>query len=389
LKTESLQFMLFKLIYKEIVHRKLNAILSLFAVTIAVAFFVSFFTANEASKRETIRLTRDMGFNLRIVPGETDMNKFWTEGYSDLTMPEDYINRFWEFKDFSFAHLTATLHKKIVWNNKEVVLTGIAPEIEPSGKKKTAMIFSIEPATVYVGYELAKDLQIRQEDSINIFNRYFKVDKTLSETGSIDDIRIYGALSEFQDLIGFKGEINEIMALNCLCVSPDENDPLETLREQLDKVLPEAKVIMNTTIANARERQRHMIEEYFAVITIFVIIVIVIWIGVLAMMNARERQQEIGILRAIGHSGRKIAGLFIGKALIIGIVSAVLGYVIGTILALKFGPGIFKITAGSIKPIYSILIWSIIAAPVFSAIAAFLPTMVAILKDPAITLRKE
>ncbi|MQY80296.1 MAG: hypothetical protein GH151_14095 [Bacteroidetes bacterium] len=89
--------MFLKLIYKEIIHRKLNFVLALLAVTIAVAFFVSFFTANEASKRETIRLTRDMGFNLRIIPGETDMNKFWTEGYSDLTMPEDYINRFWEF----------------------------------------------------------------------------------------------------------------------------------------------------------------------------------------------------------------------------------------------------------------------------------------------------
>ncbi|MQY80297.1 MAG: FtsX-like permease family protein [Bacteroidetes bacterium] len=293
------------------------------------------------------------------------------------------------YKDFSFAHLTATLHKKIVWNNREVVLTGIAPEIEPSEKKKTAMIFSIEPGTVYVGYELAKDMQIRQEDSINIFNRYFKVKKTLSETGSIDDIRIYGVLSEFQDLIGFKGKINEIMALNCLCVSPDENDPLEILREQLDQVLPESKVIMNTTIANAREKQRHMLEKYFALVTTFVIFVIAVWIATLAMMNARERQKEIGILRAIGHNGRKIASLFIGKALIIGIVSAVLGFATGTILALEFGPGIFKITAGSIKPIYSILIWSIIAAPVFSAIATFLPTLVAILKDPAITLRKE
>ncbi|MCK4466270.1 MAG: FtsX-like permease family protein [Bacteroidales bacterium] len=381
--------MLIKLIYKEIIHRKLNFVLALLAVTFAVAFFVSFFTANEASNRETIRLTRDMGFNLRIIPKETDMNKFWTEGYSEFFMPEEYVNQFWGFKDFSFAHLTATLHKKIIWHNKEVVLTGIAPEIEPSGKKKTAMIFSIEPGTVYVGYELAKDLQICQEDSIEIYERSFTVEKTLSETGSIDDIRIYGALSEFQDLIGLNGKINEIMALNCLCVSPGEKEPLEILREQLDQVLPEAKVIMNTTIANAREKQRHMLEKYFALVTTFVIFVIAVWIGALAMMNVRERQKEIGILRAIGHNGRKIAGLFIGKAMIIGIVSAVLGYAIGTILALKFGHGIFKITAGSIKPIYSILIWSIIAAPVFSAIAAFLPTMVAILKDPAITLRKE
>jgi len=380
--------MLFKLIYKEILHRKLNFVLALLAVTFAVAFFVSFFTANEASNRETIRLTRDMGFNLRIIPKETDMNKFWINGYSDFLMPEEYINQFWKFKDFSFAHLTASLHKKIVYRNKEVVLTGIAPEIDPSGKEKSAMIFSIEPGTVYVGYELAKDLQIHQEDTIEIYERSFTVAKNLSETGSIDDIRIYGALSEFQDLIGLNGKINEIMALNCLCVSPDEKEPLEILREQLYQVLPEAKVIMNTTIANARERQRHMLEKYFALITTFVIFVFAVWIGALSMINARERQQEIGILRAIGHNGRKIAALFIGKAMIIGIVSAVIGYLIGTILAIKFGPWVFKITADSIKPIYSILIWSIIAAPVFSAIATFLPTMVAILKDPAITLRK-
>ena len=77
-----------KLIYKEIIHRKSNFILSLLAVTCAVTFFVAFFTANEASKRETIRLTRDMGFNLRIIPKETDMNSFWIQGYSDLFMPE-------------------------------------------------------------------------------------------------------------------------------------------------------------------------------------------------------------------------------------------------------------------------------------------------------------
>ena len=381
--------MFIKLIYKEILHRKLNFTLATLAVTFAVAFFVSFFTSSEASNRETIRLTRDMGFNLRIIPRGTDMNKFWTNGYSELFMPEEYIDQFWEFKDFSFAHLTASLHKKIVWNNKEVLLTGIAPEIEPSGKKKTAMIFSIDPGTVYVGYELAKEMQIQQEDTIMINGSFFTVAKTLSESGSVDDIRIYGALPEFQELVGLDGRINEIMALNCLCISPDETDPLEILRCQLDQVLPEAEVIMNTSIANARERQRHMLEKYFSMITILVIFIIAIWIGTLAMINARGRKQEIGILQAIGHKWRNIAFLFIGRAVIIGIISAILGYFIGTLLALKFGPTVFMITAESIKPIYSILFWSIIAAPVFSAIATFIPTIYAILQDPAITLREE
>jgi len=330
-----------------------------------------------------------MGFNLRIIPRGTDMNKFWTNGYSELFMPEEYIDQFWEFKDFSFAHLTASLHKKIVWNNKEVLLTGIAPEIEPSGKKKTAMIFSIDPGTVYLGYELAKEMQIQREDTIMINGSFFTVAKTLSESGSVDDIRIYGALPEFQELVGLDGRINEIMALNCLCISPDETDPLEILRFQLDQVLPEAEVIMNTSIANARERQRHMLEKYFSMITILVIFIIAIWIGTLAMINARGRKQEIGILQAIGHKWRNIAFLFIGRAVIIGTISAILGYFIGTLLALKFGPTVFMITAESIKPIYSIFFWSLIAAPVFSAIATFIPTIYAVLQDPAITLRED
>ena len=85
---------IFYLIFKEIIHRKLNFLLSVLATITAVALFVSFFTTGEASKRETTRLMRDMGFNLRIIPKETDMGMFWTNGFSEHTMPEEYINQF-------------------------------------------------------------------------------------------------------------------------------------------------------------------------------------------------------------------------------------------------------------------------------------------------------
>jgi len=380
--------MLLKLIFKEAMHRKLNFVLSLLAVTCAVAFFVAFFTANQASKRETIRLTRDMGFNLRIIPKETDMNEFWTQGYSGFFMPVEYIDVFWDFKNFSFAHLTATLHKKINWQGKEVILTGIAPEIEPSGKTKTSMIFTVDPGTVYVGYELAECFKIHRNDTIRIKGEPFIVVKTLSETGSNDDIRIYGLLSEFQELLGLQGKINEIMALNCLCVSPDEEDPLVIIREQLQQVLPAGKVIMNTTIATARERQRHMLEKYFSRITVLLIVVIAIWIASLTMINVKDRQQETGILRAIGHSTLNVAGLFIGRALFIGIVSAILGYLAGTFLALEYGPDIFKITSGTIKAIPALFLYALVAAPVFSVLSAVLPVMFAVLQNPAYTVRK-
>jgi len=377
--------MILHLIIKEIKFRKLNFILGLLAIAFAVAFFVFFFTSNEASKRETTRLTRDMGFNLRIIPKETDMNKFWTSGYSEYTMPEDYAERFRKFKDFSFAHITATLQKKIIWDNKEIILTGIAPEIDPAGR--AAMAFIIKPGQVYIGCELARESGVQQAGMIDILGKKFTIVKILSETGSTDDIRAYGALSEFQEVLNMKGQINEIMALNCLCLSPDEGDPLIILRDQLDQVLPEAKVVMNTTIANAREKQRQMLEKYFAVISVCVVVLIAIWVAVLAMINTKEREQEIGILHAMGHSSGKILGIFLGKALIIGFVSAIIGHMLGSFLAVKFGSVIFKITAGSIKPLYSLLIWSIIVAPAFSALSSFIPAIIAVMKDPVLTIK--
>jgi putative ABC transport system permease protein len=381
--------MIFKLILKEILHRKFNFFLSLLAIISAVTFFVSFFTTSQASKRETIRLTRDMGFNLRIIPKETNMDRFWILGFSEHTMPEKYVNRFMAHKDFSYAHLTATLQKPIIWNNKQAILIGIAPELEPSGKKKSFMSFKIESGSAYIGYELVKSLNLQEEQEIDILGKSFRIEKCLNETGSNDDISIYAQLPDVQEILNMKGQINEIKALNCLCLTDDNQDPIDILREQLAIVLPNANVIQNKTIANARESQRMMMDKYFALIMPFVVIVFAIWIGALAMTNVQDRKQEIGVLRALGYGSTKIAILFLGKAIVIGLIGAALGFYIGNMLAQSYGPGIFKVTAKMIRPLYDLLIWSLVAAPLFAALAAFIPTMIAVTQDPALTLREE
>ena len=375
------------LIIKEISSRKMNFLLGMIAIITTVALFVSFFTSSEASNRETIRLTRDMGFNLRIIPKETNMDKFWLTGYSNLTMPENYILRFNEFKDFSYAHLTATLHSKVTWRNMDIILTGISPEIEPSGKPKSPMIFSIQPGTVYLGYEIAKALNLKKGDKIDLFGKNYSIEKTLTENGSDEDIRIFAPLTEVQDILNMKGEINEIKALDCLCLIEDHAEALKLLRDQLIQVLPEGKVILNQTIGIARERQRHMFEKYFALLIPVLIFVSAVWIGTLAYLNVKERKQEIGVLRALGYGTTQIAYLFLGRAIALGVIGAILGFILGTVFSLIYGPNIFIVTAKSIEPIYNLLIWSILAAPLFAAVSSFLPTIIAISTDPAIILR--
>jgi len=109
---------IFALMWKEIWHRKINFGLSLAAVSVAVAFIVAFLTTAEASKRETIRLMRDMGYNLRVIAKDTDMDRFYAAGYSGKTMPEEFAYRLAQQKGLLYAHILATLQQTITWRGR-------------------------------------------------------------------------------------------------------------------------------------------------------------------------------------------------------------------------------------------------------------------------------
>jgi ABC-type lipoprotein release transport system permease subunit len=375
---------------REIRYRKTNFTLGLTAILLATALFVAFFSAGEASQRETTRLMRDMGFNLRIIPRETDMERFWITGFSQLSMPEHYVQDLADHPGISYNHLTATLQKTITWEDHEVILTGMAPEVIPPGKTSSLMTFSIEPGTVYVGFEPAGNLGLSPGDIIEIENLPFTVAQCLPETGSRDDIRIYGLLRDVQNILDLPGRINEIRALQCMC-GGDYNhmDSLDQLRAQLKDVLPGAKVMLMQSIATARQEQRIMVERYFSYVFPLLLFAVMAWIGILAFLNVRERRHEIGIMRAIGHGSGKIALLFLGKAAVMGFSGAAVGFLLGTALSVKFGPQVFKITASSIRPQMELLIWSLLGSPLVCAAAVIIPTMLGVYQDPAVTLKEE
>lgn len=378
-----------QLIFRELWHRKTNFLMSLLAIVSAVALFVCFFTSGISSNRETIRLMRDLGYNLRIIPKATDMEQFYLQGFSNLTMPEENATIFGAQQGLSYAHLLATLHQRINWRGKEIILTGLASkEVAPPDKKVPMMFYSIEPGQAILGYEIARSLGIEKHDRIDINGVSLTVTDCLNEQGTNEDIRIYANLKDVQQASGMEGLINEIQALDCMCVVEGQ-DPLEILRAELTNILPDTQVIRAKTIAETRWAQRTMQERYFMYLTPFVLAVCAVWIGSLALLNTRERRQEIGIMRALGYGSGKIAMLFIGKAIAIGLLGAFVGYALGTVLAVRIGPTIFKVTAQAIKPMYDLLLYSLILAPVFSALSCFIPAMVAVTQDPAETLREE
>lgn len=405
-----------KLLLAEIRYRKLNFVLSLSAVTVAVMLFVAGPALvegyGEQSEHElaqledqTRKLMRDMGFNLMIVHSDTDMTDFWAEDFAAKDMPQEYVDRLARDSRLTLVtHLVATLQEKIEWQNRKVLLVGYMPEVpqphKPAtafakrwGQKKTPMGYDIAQGTVVLGYELG--VGKKPGDPIDVLGKRFQIEKVLAEKGSKEDITLAMHLTDAQKLLGKPGRINQILALGCQCAGAR----LPKVRKQLADVLPDTRITEFRTIALARAEQREAVkqsrqkvqgtlETLAAVMTPVVVLASAVWVGLLALANIRQRRTEIGLLRALGKRSSTIAALFLGKAVLLGFLGAAVGIVLGVWIAQLLGVKALGVASDYFSVQYGVILAALVGAPLLSALASYLPTLSALVQDPAVVLRE-
>lgn len=378
------------LILRELRHHRFNAALSLLGLVGAVALLVVIRLLTTAAERETRRVVRDLGFNLRIIPRDTDPELFFATGHSDKTLPADAVQRLANGAQafVSFNHLTASLERRILIGDREAILTGLGPAVVGGADKKQPMGFNIALGKAYVGHLLARRLGAKPGAPLPVQGRLLTVEKVLVESGTDDDIRLFTSLADAQAILDLPGRISEIKAIDCLCLTADQ-DPLTQLRAALGKLLPEAQVLQMRTMADARAKQRQTAERYSQFAVPLVLGIGAAWVGILAALNVRERRAELGLWRALGYGSGRIAVLFLGRAALLGIGGAALGYVVGNAIGLHYGPRLYPVTAGGFASEPALLGWSLLITPAFAALAAFLPAMIAVSQDPAVTLRAD
>ena len=371
-------------------YSRLNSALVLLALTGAVALLTAVSLLTAAAERETRRVVRDLGFNLRILPKETDPERFFLEGYSENTLPADAVNRLAAGAGtfITFNHLTPVLERRTRIAGHECLLTGLGDTVVGPGEKKQPMGFRIAPGTAHVGSILAERLGAKPGAVLEIGGLSLRVERVLVEAGTEEDVRLYTALPDAQAALGLPGRISEIKAIDCLCLTADQ-DPLPKIREALSRVLPEARVIQMRTLADARAKQRQSSERVSAFAVPTTLLVAAVWILVLAVLNVRQRRVEIGLWRALGTSSARIAALFLGKAVLLGFLGGLFGWGVGTAVGLYWGPSLFPVTAASLKMDASLLLPALGLTPLFAAVATFLPAMMAVAQDPAETLRAD
>jgi putative ABC transport system permease protein len=396
-----------KLLLAEIRYRKLSFLLGLLAVVAAATLFVAGPVLIDGYARETdVILARDedatrklmigLGFNLMIVHEQVNLADFWAEDFAAHDMPAEYVTRLAAAKELEHVrHLVATLQKKIEWSGRKVLLVGYLKETpQKYFKDKQPMGYDIKPGEVYLGYELWKGSGLKQGDKIEVLGRQFTVARPQSEKGGKQDIEIAMNLADAQQVLNVPGRVTQILALSCHC----EGERLATIRGELAAVLPDTKVIEYETVATVRAEKREQdaqarrqvqrtLEDLAAVTTPLVVLVCGVWVGLLALANVHDRRAEIGLFRALGKGSIYIAALFLGRAMLLGLLGGGLGYLLGRGVAQKIGAWQYGVDAQFFTPAHDVLWWTLLGAPLVCAVASYLPTLRAVMQDPAVVLR--
>jgi hypothetical protein len=419
-----------RLVVREILFRKLGFLLSVLAVAAAVGCLVNQIFLLEEHDRRTERLlaakeqetkqvmaklademriiTKNLGFNVYILPKDLNLRDFHTRDYFDSYMPEEYVTRLSKSRAVTINHLMPILQQRVVWPEQKdlpIILVGTRGEVPIQYQdKKKPIQDAVTPGKIVLGHWPGEGY--KRGDKVVLRGRAFTVAAVHAPRGNDDDKTVWINLKEAQEMAGKAGLINGMLALGCNCTS----ERLSVIRDEITAILPDTQVEEFASIAKARAEARTKVgeeadaalarerahqaalrqdrEAFAAALVPAVLVAACFCLGQLALSNVRQRRGEIGLLRALGLQSGQLMVLFLTRALAVGLLGGVLGCVAGTISLALIGAESDEVRAtlaGQMPLLLSILL----AAPAVSLLACWLPTLIAVRQDPAVILQQE
>ena len=384
-----------KLVIKELIYRRLSSLVILFTVIVASTVSIAIFTLSKASENETRKIMREQGLNLYIFPKGTNLIDFYSVNNTQ-TFPEAYVDVLAESKTFdAVRHLTGILQVKMQeWKDAngsvhQIILFGYKDEaVQRFLSRQETMGFDVKKGTVQLGALVARNVKPGEAfiiEGSDGKSHSFIVDKRLEEGKGMRDQGVSFHLEDLQMLLGMEGKINKIEALGCVC----HDGRIKNARGQVQEIFSDLEVTEISSIADARENQRLMMNKYGAFIIPFVIISALLITGLLFHQNVKARNREIGLLIAMGRSSYTILFMILFKAFILGLAGGIIGFFTGSWIAQYVGEEIFRFTAFSIEPVWSVFYYTVLIFPLLWMISSWIPALLATRIDAARILSEE
>lgn len=398
------------LVWREIFERKSQLLTSFLAILLGITVIVSIKNITFYSEKAVAREMDSLGANILIMPKSVTLQDYYAADVQGDTIPEEYVTQLALSDLQGLDNLSPKLSVPVELGGRSFTLTGILPKSEFQAKaawsgagifsrpegcgtmptlpfasddKKTLVrkrvIDNLAEDESLVGADVAAALSLKEGDRLSLLGREFKVTALLPQTGTIDDSRVFAHLHTVQELTDKGPVVSAIEVVGCC------QEISKGLVGKINRLLPEAKVVTITQIADAQIKMNHMMSRLSAIFLVIIVVVGGAGIANYMFANVFERRREIGTLMSLGATSLLILRIFLLKALLLGIAGGVGGYLLGTVLAVVLGP---KLAGVPVLPMPLLALWALLISVGVTLVASFFPARRAARLDPCATFQE-
>jgi putative ABC transport system permease protein len=263
--------------------------------------------------------------------------------------------------------------------------------------QQSSLVFGLEPGEfpaqrltllegdrsgALVGDTGAKQFHVRPGSTVDVNGRRFRVSGIFHSGDRFEDQGVVLPLPAVQALAKRPGEVTTIAVTVKLGQTP------QAVASRLEKTYGISAIVEPGQAVKVDTSSRLIIDVGWV---ISALALIVGGIGVMntMAMSVFERIREIGILRAVGWPGRRIAALIVSEAIGISLVALAMGLVLGLLAAHFFTAQTGLSTLVSPKFTPGVFAWGLAFALGVGLVGAIYPTWRALHLSPIEALRRE
>ncbi len=308
------------LIVKNLLRQRVRSVLTLTGIAIAITTVVALGAITNGMKATA---------NAFVQSGSADF-MVAQEGAADLsfsTLPEEVVGQVAAVDGVAQAR-GAFMYITTAGSNPFFFLGGVSPDVlagEIDVVRGTSLTGA--PDEIVLGSKAAADLGVDVGGTTDIGDREFLVVGVYASDVLWEDGGGFAPLPAVQELAGKPGTVSIVYV-----AADDGADPsaiADAVRAQVEGVV---------TIANADEYSQ--VDQGFvlldaATLAISLLAVLIGGIGVMntMIMSVFERTREIGVLRAVGWSGRRVLRMIVLESLVLTLAAGLVGCLLGVAMS--------------------------------------------------------
>ena len=400
------------ILWRELWLRKSQLVSALLGITLGIAVIVAIQSVSAVSEKAVKVSLDNLGANILVLPQAASVDDYYSADIDAPTFSEDYVERLATSMLPGVDNLSPKLTRRVRVGDVPIILTGILPANELASKPiwqsaglvgaglnaacdpgntvnqsfgyqderlQRKAVDSLATTDVLVGSSAAQRLNLREGQTVTIEGATFTVARVIPETGTIDDSRVYAHLHTVQQLLGTGQQVSAIEIMGCCSAISDG------LLGKLRNILPDTRITTINQIVSTQIRTNQLMSKISMVFLVIIIIVGAITIGNYMWANVEERRREIGILITIGTKRSAIYRLFLSKAVFLGVVGGLGGFIVGTGTAMILGP---QLAGLQVSPMPLYLLLSVGVAVLIALLGSILPVYLAARFDPAVIMQE-